>query len=230
MQHEEFEHQNVANTTENERFQLQNVANTVEMAASNSKMHQNAANSKKSAEKTDLKKTKRKNHNSQNNSGPSINQALFHGMGKQSIFHPLHLNQEPPGTQPPPPTTPAPPMSVSRADGAVGTEGNTRNHLCNWWVVGGLKDFSVLKTQLKIWDTNFILIYWGQTTDRSNKPEILKRSVMRCWDLMRSRQMGPLASVGEDRSLDVCGDGSKPIITIFWGIIIRTIQYIAQLF
>ena len=47
---------------------------------------------------------------------------------------------------------------------------------------------------------------------------------------MRSRQIGPLASVGEDRSLDVCEDGSKPIITIFWGIIIRTIQYIAQLF
>ena len=92
------------------------------------KMLQIAKNGQK---KNRSKKTKRKNHNSQNNSGPSINQALFHGMGKQSIFHPLHLNQEPPGTQPPPPTTPAPPMSVSRADGAVGTEGNTRNHLCN---------------------------------------------------------------------------------------------------
>ena len=40
MQHEQFEHQNVAHTMEKERFELQNVANTVEMAASGSKMLQ----------------------------------------------------------------------------------------------------------------------------------------------------------------------------------------------
>mgnify|MGYP006897958835 CR=1 FL=1 len=41
MRHEQFEHQNVANTRENERFELQNVAqNTSEMAASSSKMLQ----------------------------------------------------------------------------------------------------------------------------------------------------------------------------------------------
>ena len=42
MQHEQFEHQNAANTMEKERFELQNVANTVEMAASSSKMMQMA--------------------------------------------------------------------------------------------------------------------------------------------------------------------------------------------
>ena len=37
MQHERFEHQNVANTLDNERSELQNVKTTVEIAASSSK-------------------------------------------------------------------------------------------------------------------------------------------------------------------------------------------------
>jgi hypothetical protein len=40
MLHEQFEHQNAANTRENERFQLNNVANAFEMAASSSKLLQ----------------------------------------------------------------------------------------------------------------------------------------------------------------------------------------------
>ena len=38
MLHEQFEHQNVANSIENERFELKNAANTLETAASSSKM------------------------------------------------------------------------------------------------------------------------------------------------------------------------------------------------
>ena len=58
MQHEKFEHQNIANTMENE--------------SSNSKMLQihlqNAATSKEIVQKSQIPKTE--NHNSQNTSGP----------------------------------------------------------------------------------------------------------------------------------------------------------------
>jgi hypothetical protein len=40
MLHEQFQHQNVANSIENERFELKHAANTVETAASSSKMLQ----------------------------------------------------------------------------------------------------------------------------------------------------------------------------------------------
>jgi len=38
MLHQQFEHQNVANSIENERFELKNAANTLETAASSSEM------------------------------------------------------------------------------------------------------------------------------------------------------------------------------------------------
>jgi hypothetical protein len=40
MLHEQFEHQNVANSFENETFELKNAASTIEMAVSSSKMLQ----------------------------------------------------------------------------------------------------------------------------------------------------------------------------------------------
>ena len=40
MLHEQFEHQNVANSIENETFELKNAANTIEIAVSSSKMLQ----------------------------------------------------------------------------------------------------------------------------------------------------------------------------------------------
>jgi hypothetical protein len=57
MLHEQFEHQNAANTRENERFQLNNVANAFEMAASSSKLLQIAW---KMDGNGNQKKTKRK--------------------------------------------------------------------------------------------------------------------------------------------------------------------------
>ena len=55
MQHEKFEHQNIADTMENERFELQNDL-------------QNAATSKEIVRKSQMPKTEK--HNSQNTSGP----------------------------------------------------------------------------------------------------------------------------------------------------------------
>ena len=68
MRHEQFEHQNVANTAENERFKLQNVANS---SWNGSFQRQHAANSKGNGQDRRSKKNPtRKQNNSQNNSGP----------------------------------------------------------------------------------------------------------------------------------------------------------------
>jgi len=69
MLHEQFEHQNAANTRENERFQLNNVANAFEMAASSSKLLQIAWK----MDGNGNQKTLNGKNKSQNNSRPSIN-------------------------------------------------------------------------------------------------------------------------------------------------------------
>jgi hypothetical protein len=55
---------------ENERFELENVANTVEMAASSSQMLQIARKTDRTADPKNI--PKRKDNNSQNNSGPVV--------------------------------------------------------------------------------------------------------------------------------------------------------------
>ena len=68
MRHEQFEHQNVANTTENERFGVQMLQNVFEMAASSSKMLQIARETDRTGDpKKDPKTEKQKK---QNNSRP----------------------------------------------------------------------------------------------------------------------------------------------------------------
>ena len=68
MLHEQFEHQNAANTRENERFQLNNVANAFEMAASSSKLLQIARKTNRTGNPP--RKTKQNRKNIQNHSGP----------------------------------------------------------------------------------------------------------------------------------------------------------------
>ena len=61
MRHEQFEHQNVANTTENERFGVQMLQNVFEMAASSSKMLQIARETDRTGDpKKDPKTEKQK--------------------------------------------------------------------------------------------------------------------------------------------------------------------------
>ena len=60
-------HQNVTFFLENDRSQFKTIAKTVEMAVSSSKMLE--INSKENGQKNKSKKSKRKTHNYQNNSG-----------------------------------------------------------------------------------------------------------------------------------------------------------------